>query len=78
MAGTGSLRGLNAYQRHQQLVHNYLAYYGGKLPPGPSAASSSLRTDWDVLRENHRQGHCPECLQPRLTSSSFIKAEEMV
>ena len=47
-----SLMGLNAYERHKKFVHDYLTYYGGSLPS--SSDASATRTDWDVLKKNHR------------------------
>jgi len=44
---------LNAYQRHQKLVGDYLRYYGGK-PEHFKRDSSKDKTDYDVLRENHK------------------------
>ena len=50
-----NLAGLNAHERHQQLISAALSYNG---PPGSNSSSShdlaSIKTDEDVLRERHR------------------------
>ncbi|OLL25948.1 Protein FRA10AC1 [Neolecta irregularis DAH-3] len=42
-------RGSNAFTRHQQLISNYLYYYGGSIPEPRRA-----RTERDILEENHK------------------------
>ena len=46
-------RALNGYDRHKQLVNNYLMYYGGRNADFTRDASSDKR-DIDVIRENHQ------------------------
>jgi hypothetical protein len=41
--------GLNAFQRERQLAAHYKAFDGGP--------AESVRSEWDVLRENHRLVH---------------------
>lgn len=50
-AGRSSLFGLSAHERHQKLMHDYVQYYGGKLP---EPAAVTTKTDFQVLQENHR------------------------
>ena len=45
-------KSLNAYERHQKLVGDYLKYYGGK--PEDFANKAPVKTDYDVLEENHQ------------------------
>mmetsp|Transcript_19420 Transcript_19420/g.54076 ORF Transcript_19420/g.54076 Transcript_19420/m.54076 type:complete len:264 (-) Transcript_19420:111-902(-) len=53
MAGRHGLAGLTAYQRHQKLVHDYVTYYGGRIPAANENAPRT-KTDWEVLREQHK------------------------
>uniref|UniRef100_A0A061QZX0 Protein FRA10AC1 n=1 Tax=Tetraselmis sp. GSL018 TaxID=582737 RepID=A0A061QZX0_9CHLO len=46
-----SLQGLSAYERHKKFVSDYIKYYGGKLP---TPAKVETKSDWDVVRENHK------------------------
>merc|ERR1711976_184134 len=43
----------NAMVQHQNLVRNYLRYYGGKMED-LKPDTSHYRTDLDVVRDNHR------------------------
>ncbi|CAI5480798.1 unnamed protein product [Closterium sp. Yama58-4] len=45
------LLGLNAFQRHQKFVHDYVRFYGRSAP---SSAAPAFKTDLDVLRESYR------------------------
>ncbi|KAH3787713.1 protein FRA10AC1-like [Dreissena polymorpha] len=44
---------LNAFDRHKVLVNNYLTYYGGTATE-LKRDSSKDKTDFDVIRENHK------------------------
>ncbi|XP_064603089.1 protein FRA10AC1 homolog [Liolophura sinensis] len=44
---------LDAFSRHKQFVNNYLLYYGGSREDF-RRDSSGDKTDFDVIRENHR------------------------
>lgn len=44
------LRGMNAWDRHKQLMSDYQEYYGGQLPSQPV----TVKTDMDCLIEQHR------------------------
>ncbi|XP_057305862.1 protein FRA10AC1 homolog isoform X2 [Hydractinia symbiolongicarpus] len=44
---------LNAYERHKKLVHDYIAYYGGKMEDF-KRDSTKDKTDFDVIKENHQ------------------------
>jgi len=46
-------KSLNAYERHQKLVHDYLKYYGGKAAEFNNS-QTTVKTDYDVLEENHQ------------------------
>ncbi|GJP40941.1 hypothetical protein CLOM_g600 [Closterium sp. NIES-68] len=43
--------GLNAFQRHQKFVNDYVRFYGRSAS---SSAAPSFKTDLDVLRESYR------------------------
>ncbi|CAI5531541.1 unnamed protein product, partial [Closterium sp. Naga37s-1] len=45
------LLGLNAFQRHQKFVHDYVRFYGRSAS---SSAAPTFKTDLDVLRESYR------------------------
>ncbi|KAH3731849.1 protein FRA10AC1 [Pelomyxa schiedti] len=46
---------MNAYERHQKYVNDYMKYYSHGAPLFPSGAERrATRTDEDVLRENYR------------------------
>ncbi|CAI5519890.1 unnamed protein product, partial [Closterium sp. Naga37s-1] len=45
------LLGLNAFQRHQKFVHDYVRFYGRSSSSG---AATTFKTDLDVLRESYR------------------------
>ena len=59
--------GLTAYDRHKRLMAEYVNFYGGKLP-GP-AQQPTLKTDYDILREQYR---CAECFLLGLISFFFL------
>ena len=44
------LAGMNAFDRHKKFMHDYLHYYGGKLP----ATQQTVKTDYDTLRQQYR------------------------
>ncbi|KAI4889162.1 hypothetical protein NFI96_022740 [Prochilodus magdalenae] len=44
---------MNAFDRHKKFVSDYVLYYGGKLEDFKRATSSD-KTDLDVVKENHR------------------------
>ncbi|XP_004206007.1 protein FRA10AC1 isoform X1 [Hydra vulgaris] len=44
---------MSAYARHKKLVHDYLAYYGGKMEDF-ERSSVNDKTDYDVIKENHK------------------------
>ena len=51
---------MNAYERHQKLLHDYFMYYGGKIEdfiPDPAKQPPPL-TDLDFLQKEHR---CVDC-----------------
>lgn len=50
------LRGMNAWDRHKQLMSDYQEYYGGQLPSQPV----TVKTDMDCLIEQHRFIRRPE------------------
>lgn len=45
---------LSAFDRHKQLVNNYLTYYGPKGRSAFKPDKSKYKRDIDVVRENHR------------------------
>ncbi|CAI5977432.1 unnamed protein product, partial [Closterium sp. NIES-64] len=45
------LLGLNAFQRHQKFVHDYVHFYSRSAS---SSAAPTFKTDLDVLRESYR------------------------
>jgi len=53
--GRRGLAGLNAYERHKKFVHDYLTFYGGKLP-SREPGDATVKTDWDSVKEHHRSG----------------------
>ena len=46
-------KSLNAYERHNKLVHDYLMYYGGKIEEF-SSKNNTFKTDFDIIQENHQ------------------------
>ena len=52
------LLGLSAFDRHKKLLAEYMAYYGGKLPP----PQQTLKTDYDALRDKYRSLMTCNCL----------------
>ncbi|CAG12622.1 unnamed protein product, partial [Tetraodon nigroviridis] len=44
---------LNAFERHKKFVGDYILYYGGKMADF-NRVTANDKTDYDVLRENHR------------------------
>ncbi|KAJ3091613.1 hypothetical protein HK102_014099 [Quaeritorhiza haematococci] len=48
--------GLDAYQRHQKLVNDYLLHYGGdqKRTDDDERRKAAWKTELDVLKEHHR------------------------
>lgn len=44
---------LNGYDRHKQLINNYMMYYGGRNADFTRDASNDKR-DIDVIRDNHQ------------------------
>lgn len=49
--GRGVLMGMNAWDRHKHFIANYVKFYGGQPPADDN---QTVKTDWDVLRENYR------------------------
>lgn len=49
--GHGALMGMNAWDRHKHFIANYVKFYGGQPP---ADTNQTVKTDWDVLRENYR------------------------
>lgn len=48
------MMGLSAFDRHQWLMKDAIKYYRAKLPP----AQQTLKTDYDVLKEQYRCATC--------------------
>ncbi|KAJ0060455.1 hypothetical protein NL108_011900 [Boleophthalmus pectinirostris] len=44
---------LNAFERHKKFVSDYILYYGGQMADFKRSAAKD-KTDYDVIRENHR------------------------
>uniref|UniRef100_A0A673AVD9 Protein FRA10AC1 n=1 Tax=Sphaeramia orbicularis TaxID=375764 RepID=A0A673AVD9_9TELE len=44
---------LNAFERHKKFVGDYILYYGGQMADFKRSVAKD-KTDFDVLRENHR------------------------
>lgn len=44
---------MNAFERHQKFVSDYILYYGGKMADLKRSTDKD-KTDLDVVRENHR------------------------
>lgn len=44
---------LDAFERHKKFVSDYILYYGGQMADFKRSATKD-KTDYDVLRENHR------------------------
>ncbi|XP_072312509.1 protein FRA10AC1 [Eucyclogobius newberryi] len=44
---------LNAFERHKKFVNDYILYYGGQMADFNRSAATD-KTDYDVIRENHR------------------------
>eukprot|EP01137_Pigoraptor_chileana_P030741 Opistho-2@17652 len=47
---------LDAFSRHKKLVNDYISYYGGSLKDfaAPGTAAANVKTDYDVLVEQHK------------------------
>lgn len=52
--------GLTAYDRHKRLMAEYVNFYGGKMPA--PAEQPTMKTDYDVLREQYRWAIIPPTL----------------
>nr|CAG8434013.1 9065_t:CDS:2 [Entrophospora candida] len=51
-----NLKGLDAYARHKKFMKDYVYFYG-KVKPEPTSTSSStniFKTEFDILKENHK------------------------
>ena len=53
MASRHSLVGLTAYERHKKFVHDYVTYYGGRIPSANEHVEHT-KTDWEAVREQHK------------------------
>ena len=56
--------GLSAFDRHQSLMKNAIKYYRAQLPP----EQQTVKTDYDVLKEQYRSVAVSAILQPILRS----------
>ena len=54
--------GLSAFDRHQSLMKNAIKYYRAQLPP----EQQTVKTDYDVLKEQYRSVAVSAILQPIL------------
>ena len=45
---------MNAWERHQQMMHDFMKYYGGSAASFPVPGASQGKSDLDVIREQHR------------------------
>ena len=54
--------GLSVFDRHQSLMKNAIKYYRAQLPP----EQQTVKTDYDVLKEQHRSVAASTILQPIL------------
>jgi hypothetical protein len=52
LRGGGALAGLNAYQKHQKFIKDYIIHYGREKEL--TKPLTTAKTDYDVLRENYR------------------------
>ncbi|KAJ8662046.1 hypothetical protein O0I10_002378 [Lichtheimia ornata] len=48
------LRGVDAYTRHKKLIRDYVLHYGRGAPPPKAQIPSSVKTEYDIIREHHR------------------------
>uniref|UniRef100_A0AC34FZ89 Protein FRA10AC1 n=2 Tax=Panagrolaimus sp. ES5 TaxID=591445 RepID=A0AC34FZ89_9BILA len=46
--------GLNAFQRHKQMINNYFLYYPGAHEKLKERDTSKDKNDYDIIRENHK------------------------
>ncbi|KAI7887032.1 hypothetical protein K492DRAFT_184772 [Lichtheimia hyalospora FSU 10163] len=48
------LHGVDAYTRHKKLIRDYVLHYGRGTAPPKAQIPSSVKTEYDIIREHHR------------------------
>ncbi|CAG8641757.1 46320_t:CDS:2 [Gigaspora margarita] len=49
-----NLKGLDAYSRHKKFMNDYVNFYGLKGNQGTTNAENQYKSEFDILKENHK------------------------
>ncbi|CAG8630082.1 149_t:CDS:2 [Ambispora gerdemannii] len=49
-----NLKGLDAFARHKKFINDYVRFYGGKRREATTLDSTETKTEFDILKENHK------------------------